>query len=163
MSDLFSMTVENLVDGPDCPQAEVVDICSRMIQIDSQNFGPQDARGEVEMCHYVTGLLDEIGVGVTLHESEPGRVTLVAEWAPEGTDTSRPALLLHGHSDTVPFEAADWTHHPLSGEIHDNCVWGRGAIDMKGFLAMVLSAIRARQRRGEVPSRPIRFIMFADE
>ena len=71
MSDLFSMTVENLVDGPDCPQAEVVDICSRMIQIDSQNFGPQDARGEVEMCHYVTGLLDEIGVGVTLHESEP--------------------------------------------------------------------------------------------
>ena len=84
MSDLFSMTVENLVDGPDCPQAEVVDICSRMIQIDSQNFGPQDARGEVEMCHYVTGLLDEIGVGVTLHESEPGRVTLVAEWAPEG-------------------------------------------------------------------------------
>lgn len=163
MSDLFSMTVENLVDGPDCPQAEVVDICSRMIQIDSQNFGPQDARGEVEMCHYVTGLLDEIGVGVTLHESEPGRVTLVAEWAPEGTDTSRPALLLHGHSDTVPFEAADWTHHPLSGEIHDNCVWGRGAIDMKGFLAMVLSAIRARQRRGEAPSRPIRFIMFADE
>lgn len=74
------------------------------------------------MCHYVAGLLDEIGVGVTLHESEPGRVTLVAEWAPEGTDTSRPALLLHGHSDTVPFEAADWTHHPLSGEIHDNCV-----------------------------------------
>lgn len=74
------MTAENLVDGPDCPQAEVVDICSRMIQIDSQNFGPQDARGEVEMCHYVTGLLDEIGVGVTLHESEPGRVTLVAEW-----------------------------------------------------------------------------------
>lgn len=43
------------------------------------------------MCHYVAGLLDEIGVGVTLHESEPGRVTLVAEWAPEGTDTSRPA------------------------------------------------------------------------
>jgi len=35
MSDLFSMTVEDLVDGPNCPQAEVVDICSRMIQIDS--------------------------------------------------------------------------------------------------------------------------------
>ena len=163
MSDLFSMPLEDLVDGPNSPQTEVVDICSRMIQIDSQNFGPQDARGEVDMCRYVSELLEEIGVDVSIYESEPSRATLVAEWAPEGTDMSRPALLLHGHSDTVPFEAEDWAHHPLSGEVHDNCMWGRGAIDMKGFLAMVLSAIRARHRRGEVPSRPIRFIMFADE
>lgn len=110
MSDLFSMTFEDLVDGPDCPQAEVIDICSRMIQIDSQNFGPQDARGEIEMCHYVTTLLNDIDVDVTIHESEPGRATLVAEWAPNGTDMTRPALLLHGHSDTVPFR-------PLTGPI----------------------------------------------
>lgn len=163
MADFSRTQPDDIIDGPDCPQAEVVDICSRMIRIDSQNFGPHDARGEAEMCDLVTDLLGEIGVGTRTIESRPGRPTLIAQWAPDGTDMSRPALLLHGHSDTVPFQADDWSHDPLSGKVDGGCLWGRGALDMKGYLAMVLSAIRARHRRGEIPSRPIRFIMFADE
>lgn len=144
-------------------EAEVVPICQDLVRIDSSNYGPRGARGEDEVARLVAGLLAEIGVEARLYEEQPGRPCLVAEWAPEGTDASRPALLLHGHSDVVPAEGADWQLDPFSGEIRDGYLWGRGALDMKGYLAMVLSAIRARHRRGEAPSRPIRFILFADE
>jgi acetylornithine deacetylase/succinyl-diaminopimelate desuccinylase-like protein len=151
------------VRAADSPDAEVVPICQELVRIDSSNYGPSDARGETEVARLVAGLLSEIGVRSRIYESEPGRATLVAEWAPEGTDMSRPALLLHGHSDVVPAVADDWSIDPFSGELRDGCLWGRGALDMKGYLAMVLSAIRARHRRGQPPSRPIRFILFADE
>ncbi|AZZ42372.1 hypothetical protein C0Z11_08860 [Acidipropionibacterium jensenii] len=145
------------------PETEVVTICQDLLRVDSTNFGSGRARGEAEMAGLVAGLLTEIGATCRTYAPEPGRTTLVADWAPEGTDMSRPVLLLHGHSDVVPADASDWTVPPFSGEIRDDCLWGRGAIDMKGFLAMVLSAMRARHRRGEVPSRPVRFILFADE
>ena len=145
------------------PDAEVIDICQRLVRIDSSNYGANGARGETEVADVVAELLAEIGVTSTRYSAVEGRPCLVADWVPEGTDTSRPFLLLHGHSDVVPAAAEDWTVDPFSGEIRDGFLWGRGTLDMKDFLAMILSAIRARHRRGEVPSRPIRFILFADE
>ena len=52
---------------------------------------------------------------------------------------------------------------PFAGEVVDGCVWGRGAVDMKDFDAMVLSVVRARARAGAAPRRPIRLIFTADE
>ena len=52
---------------------------------------------------------------------------------------------------------------PFAGEVADGCVWGRGAVDMKDFDAMVLSVVRARARAGAAPRRPIRLIFTADE
>ena len=67
----------------------------------------------------------------------------------------RPApLLLHGHLDVVPADAADWQVDPFSGEIQDGCVWGRGAVDMKDFDAILLSVVRARARAGQAPRAP---------
>ena len=65
-----------------------------------------------------------------------------------------PPLLLHGHLDVVPAEAADWRFPPFSGEIEDGYVHGRGAVDMKDFDAMILSVLRARAagRRGRRPA-----------
>lgn len=148
---------------PDDPDAEVVELCRELVRIDSTNSGPGHGKGEGEVADAVARLLGEIGVEARRHESAPGRVTLVADWVPEGTDTTRPHLLLHGHSDVVPAVAEDWSVDPFAGVVKDGCLWGRGTLDMKGFLAMVLSAVRARHRRGEPPSRPIRFILFADE
>ena len=88
---------------------------------------------------------------------------VVARWEPEGVDTSLPPLLVHGHLDVVPAKADDWSVPPFSGEIVDGCVWGRGAVDMKDFDAMVLSVVRARARAGAAPRRPIRLIFTADE
>ena len=85
---------------------------------------------------------------------------MVARWG--GRRRATP-LLLHGHLDVVPAAAEDWQVDPFSGEIQDGYVWGRGAVDMKDFDAMLLSVVRARARAGAVPDRPIVLCFTADE
>ncbi|QLQ15429.1 MAG: M20/M25/M40 family metallo-hydrolase [Micropruina sp.] len=145
------------------PDAEVVRLCSDLIRFDTSNFGPDGSRGEREAAEYVAAQLDEVGIEATLYESEPRRTTVVAHWEPEGCDPSLPPLLIHGHTDVVPAVASDWTVDPFSGEVTDGCVWGRGAVDMKDFDAMLLSVIRDRVRTGRPPRRPLRLIFPADE
>jgi acetylornithine deacetylase/succinyl-diaminopimelate desuccinylase-like protein len=70
---------------------------------------------------------------------------------------------VHGHLDVVPAEAADWQVDPFSGEVRDGYVWGRGAVDMKDFDAMLLSVVRARARAGAIPRRPLVLCFTADE
>jgi Acetylornithine deacetylase/Succinyl-diaminopimelate desuccinylase and related deacylases len=143
--------------------AEVATLCSELIRFDTSNFGPEGAAGEREATEYVAAKLDEAGISSSLFESEPRRTSLVAEWAPEGCDRSLPPLLIHGHTDVVPAVAADWRIDPFAGEIVDGYVWGRGAVDMKDFDAIILAVVRQRQREGRAPRRPIRLVFTADE
>lgn len=143
--------------------SEVVQICAELIRIDTSNYGDDSGPGERVAAEYVAAKLDEVGIASELIESRPGRTTVVAHWEPEGCDTSQPPLLIHCHTDVVPAVAADWTVDPFAGEIVDDCLWGRGAVDMKDFDAMLLSVVRARVREGRPPRRPIRLIFFADE
>ncbi len=145
------------------PDSEVVELCQELIRFDTSNFGPDPGPGEREAAERVAGLLDEVGISSQLYESENRRTSLVAHWEPEGVDRSLPPLLVHGHLDVVPANADDWTLPPFSGELRDGCVWGRGAVDMKDFDAMVLSVVRARARAGVAPRRPLRLIFTADE
>ena len=89
--------------------AEVVDICRDLIRIDTSNYGPDPGPGERVAAEHVAALLDEVGISSELVESEPGRTSLVAHWEPEGTDSSLSPLLIHGHLDVVPADAADWS------------------------------------------------------
>lgn len=143
------------------PAAEVVDICRDLIRIDTSNFGDSSGPGERKAAEHVASLLEEVGIACTFHEAEPGRTSVVAHWGGDGSRTD--ALLVHGHLDVVPAEAADWQVHPFSGEIQDGYLWGRGAVDMKDFDAMVLSVVRARQRAGRAPERPVLLAFTADE
>lgn len=145
------------------PDREVVQFCSELIGIDTSNYGPDGGPGERKAAEYIAEKLDEVGIDSKIYESEPGRATLVADWSPEGVDTSIPPLLVHGHTDVVPANADDWQVDPFSGELKDGCIWGRGAVDMKDFDAMVLSVVRARARAGIAPRRPIRLVFTADE
>jgi acetylornithine deacetylase/succinyl-diaminopimelate desuccinylase-like protein len=145
------------------PEAEVVQLCQELIRIDTSNFGSDPGPGERLAAERVAGLLDEVGIASELLEPEPGRTSVVAHWEPEGVDTSVSPLLVHGHLDVVPANASDWSVPPFSGEVVDGCIWGRGAVDMKDFDAMVLSVVRARARAGAAPRRPIRLIFTADE
>ena len=54
---------------------------------------------------------------------------------------------MHGHLDVVPAEAADWSVHPFSGAVEDGYVWGRGAVDMKDMVGMMIAVARALQAR----------------
>ncbi|MFZ2502320.1 MAG: M20/M25/M40 family metallo-hydrolase [Nocardioides sp.] len=141
------------------PAAEVVSLCSDLIAIDTSNYGDDSGPGERKAAEHVAGLLDEVGIGCELFETAPGRTSLIARW---GSGPGEP-LLLHGHLDVVPAAPADWQVHPFSGEVRDGYVWGRGAVDMKDFDAMLLSVVRARTRAGAEPSRPFVLCFTADE
>ena len=145
------------------PEAEVVQLCQELIRIDTSNFGSDQGPCERPAAERVAELLDEVGIASELLEPEAGRTSVVAHWEPEGVDTSISPLLLHGHLDVVPANADDWSIPPFSGEVVDGCIWGRGAVDMKDFDAMVLGVVRARARAGAAPRRPIRLIFTADE
>ncbi|WP_147943967.1 M20/M25/M40 family metallo-hydrolase [Microbispora sp. CSR-4] len=140
---------------------EVAELCRDLIRIDSVNAGDNAGPGEREAAEYVAGKLAEVGLEPRILESDRGRANVVARV--EGADPSRDALVLHGHLDVVPFDAADWTHHPLSGEIADGCVWGRGAVDMKDMDAMILAVVRRRLSEGRRPPRDVVLVFTADE
>ncbi|MEW2163157.1 M20/M25/M40 family metallo-hydrolase [Streptomyces sp. NPDC007084] len=142
-------------------QDEVVDLCRELIRIDTSNYGDHSGPGERKAAEYVAEKLAEVGLEPRIFESHPGRASTVARI--EGEDPSRPALLIHGHTDVVPANAADWTHDPFSGEIADGCVWGRGAVDMKDMDAMTLAVVRDRLRTGRKPPRDIVVAFLADE
>ncbi len=153
---------KDTVDATHDPAGEVVDLCRELIRIDTSNYGDQDGPGERKAAEHVATLLDEVGIGSRLVESEHGRASVIAQWGGDRSSATG-GLLLHGHLDVVPAEAADWQVDPFSGEIQDGYVWGRGAVDMKDFDAMLLSVVRARQRAGRVPERPITLCFTADE
>ncbi|MEV6967845.1 M20/M25/M40 family metallo-hydrolase [Hamadaea sp. NPDC051192] len=140
----------------------VVDLCSNLIRIDSTNTGDLDtSAGERKAAEYVATVLSEAGIEPTVLESAPGRTNLVARIP--GRDSSRGALLVHGHLDVVPSDPGEWSVHPLSGEVKDGYVWGRGAIDMKDFDAMALATVSGWQAEGYVPPRDIVLAFTADE
>ncbi|MEU4983652.1 M20/M25/M40 family metallo-hydrolase [Streptomyces sp. NPDC021969] len=156
MSDSGTGTARS-VTGED----EVVDLCRELIRIDTSNYGDHSGPGERKAAEYVAEKLAEVGLEPKIFESHPGRASTVARI--EGEDPSRPALLIHGHTDVVPANADDWTHHPFSGEVADGCVWGRGAVDMKDMDAMTLAVVRDRLRSGRKPPRDIVLAFLADE
>jgi acetylornithine deacetylase/succinyl-diaminopimelate desuccinylase-like protein len=142
-------------------EAEVADLCRDLIRIDTSNYGDGSGPGERAAAEYVAEKLAEFGLEPQIFESAKGRASTVARIA--GEDPSRPALLIHGHTDVVPANADDWTHHPFAGEIADGCVWGRGAVDMKDMDAMTLAVVRDRLRTGRKPPRDIVLAFLADE
>jgi acetylornithine deacetylase/succinyl-diaminopimelate desuccinylase-like protein len=145
------------------PSGEVTQICSDLIRIDTTNYGDQDGPGERKAAEHVAALLTEVGIEPQMFEAEPGRTSMVARWGETPENRHRDPLLVHGHLDVVPARAEDWQVHPFSGEVLDGYVWGRGAVDMKDFDAMVLSTLRARIRADAPPSRPLVLCFTADE
>ncbi|MFH9087200.1 M20/M25/M40 family metallo-hydrolase [Streptomyces sp. NPDC017673] len=140
--------------------AEVVEFTSGLIRIDTTNRGGGDCR-ERPAAEYAAERLAGAGLDPLLLERTRGRTNVVARI--EGTDPSADALLVHGHLDVVPAEAADWTVHPFSGEVRDGVVWGRGAVDMKNMDAMILAVVRCWARQGVRPRRDIVLAFTADE
>jgi acetylornithine deacetylase/succinyl-diaminopimelate desuccinylase-like protein len=136
---------------------EVVELCRDLIRIDSSN----PTSNERAAAEWVAEQLTDAGLTPQVLESEPGRASVVARWS--GEDSSRPALLIHGHIDVVPADADDWQVDPFSGEIRDDCLWGRGAVDMKDMDAMTLAVVRDWIRQGKRPPRDVVLTFLADE
>ena len=141
-------------------EEDVVKLCQELIQIPSVNFG--EGKGdEKAAAEYVAAKMKEVGIESKIYESAPNRCSVVARI--EGKDKSRPGLVVNGHLDVVPANAADWSVDPFSGAIKDGCIWGRGAVDMKNMDAMILAVIRLWARHNYQPERSIVIVFFGDE
>ena len=141
-------------------EEDVVKLCQELIQIPSVNYG--EGKGdEKAAAEYVAAKMKEVGIESKIYESAPNRCSVVARI--EGRDKSKPGLVVNGHLDVVPANAADWSVDPFSGAIKDGCIWGRGAVDMKNMDAMILAVIRLWAKHNYQPERTIVIVFFADE
>ena len=135
-----------------------VEILQRLIRFNTSNPPGQ----ERECALWLKSLLDEHQIeNQLLHpEGLPDRVSLVARLPGRG---EAPPLLLQGHTDVVGVHGQRWSRDPFGAEIADGCVWGRGAVDMKGGLTMMLHALlRARYSENPPPGDVI-LAAVADE
>jgi acetylornithine deacetylase/succinyl-diaminopimelate desuccinylase-like protein len=136
-------------------------IARDLIRFETVNWGGGRSKGETEAAEYVAAKLEALGLAPQLFDSEPGRTSVVARVP--GRDPERPAMVLHGHLDVVPADAANWSVDPFEGVIKDGMLWGRGAVDMKDMDAMILTSLGDILSAGELPARELVVAFFADE
>jgi acetylornithine deacetylase/succinyl-diaminopimelate desuccinylase-like protein len=118
-----------------------VELLQRLIRFDTTN----PPGNEAPCIAYVRELLNEAGVESGLYARDDARPNLIARLAGDGTGEP---LLLYGHVDVVTTAAQRWSRPPFDAELADGFVWGRGALDMKGGVAMLLSAFLRAKAEG---------------
>jgi acetylornithine deacetylase/succinyl-diaminopimelate desuccinylase-like protein len=139
--------------------AEAARVAADLIRIDTTNRGGGDGC-ERPAAEYVAARLAEAGLEPVLLESAPGRANVVARVRGDGDG---PGLLLHGHLDVVPADPSSWSVPPFSGEIRDGVLWGRGAVDMKNAVAVLVAVAGLWAREGRRPRRDVVLAFTADE
>lgn len=132
------------------------ELLQNLIRFDTTN-PPGNERPCIE---YINGLIKDAGIETILVARTPKRPNLIARLKGEG---KAPPLLLYGHVDVVTTEGQQWTHPPFDGHLVDGYIWGRGALDMKSGIAMMLAAfLKARAEEAPLPGDVI-FCAVADE
>lgn len=121
-------------------EQDVVELTSKLIRFKSIN-PPGD---ELPLALYLGEILEKEGLDIEILEHGPSRGSLVARLAGKG---QAPGLIFSGHLDVVPADGS-WERDPFAGEVADGRVWGRGATDMKGGVAAMISAATALARSG---------------
>ncbi|MDQ3768178.1 MAG: M20/M25/M40 family metallo-hydrolase [Actinomycetota bacterium] len=131
------------------------ELLQRLIRFDTSN----PPGGERECIDWIHALLDEGGCSGRVVARDPERPNLVARLPGEGR---APPLLLQGHVDVVPAEGV-WSRPPFGAEIADGYLWGRGALDMKGGVAMMLAAFLRAAAADRPPPGDVLLCLMSDE
>jgi acetylornithine deacetylase/succinyl-diaminopimelate desuccinylase-like protein len=142
----------NIMDGTLSP----IDILQTLIRFDTTN----PPGNEAACIHYLKDLLDGAGISTTTRARDEARPNLVARLPGRG---DAPPLLLYGHVDVVTTANQSWDQPPFAGVIEDGVVWGRGALDMKGGVAMMAAALLRARREGLAPPGDVILALVADE
>jgi len=137
-------------------RGEVTDLLSRLIRVDTTN----PPGNETAAAELLREYLESNGVECELYARVPERANLVARIRGRGDG---PSLLFLGHTDVVLADAGEWSVPPFSGQVRDDEVWGRGALDMKGQVAANAVAIASLAREGFEPSGDLILAATADE
>ncbi len=136
--------------------AEVTDLLSRLIRVDTTN----PPGNETAAAELLREYLEANGLRCETYARVPERANVVARIPGRGDG---PSLLFLGHTDVVLADAGEWSVPPFSGEVRNNEVWGRGALDMKGQVAANAVAIASLAREGFEPAGDVIFAATADE
>ena len=132
------------------------ELLQNLIRFDTTN----PPGNEAHCINYINSLLTKAGFETTILAKDSNRPNLIARL--EGQRTS-PPLLLYGHVDVVSTANQNWTQPPFEGQLVDGYVWGRGALDMKGGVAMMLAALLRAKAEGLIPAGDIVLAILSDE
>lgn len=135
--------------------ARPAELLQHLIRFDTTN----PPGNEAACIGYIRDVLGEAGIPSTILACDPDRPNLVARLKGRG---DAPPLLLYGHIDVVTTVGQDWRHPPFAGDLADGAVWGRGALDMKGGIAMMLAAFLRAAEGATLPGDVI-FAALSDE
>lgn len=135
---------------------EAIKIFQTLLQFDTTN----PPGNEKPCAEYVAGLLKKAGYETHLFDSAENRSNLVARF---NSGSSEGPLLLSSHLDVVPADAEFWKQPPFSGNIADNFIWGRGAVDMKNMTAYCLMTMLLIKELGLKLKRDVIFLSVSDE
>ena len=115
---------------------------------------------EKECVLYVKDILSNAGIESTLIAKDKNRPNLIARLKGQG---NAPPLLLYGHVDVVTTANQKWTYPPFEGKLVEGHIWGRGALDMKSGIAMMVSAILRSKTKNLSPAGDIILAVLSDE
>ncbi len=136
-------------------------IAQDLIRFDTTNYGEGRSNGETDAAEYLGEHLAALGLTPRYVDAATGRTSVVTRV--EGADRSKPALVVHGHTDVVPADPTNWTVDPFGGVIRAGMLWGRGAVDMKNMDAMIITALQDILGAGKRPARDLIVAYFSDE
>ena len=136
-------------------QEEAVGLLQQLLRLNTVN----PPGNETIAAELLRDYLEANGVEVELYARVPERANLVARI--KGGDG--PSLCFLSHTDTVVADPAEWSRDPWSGDLADDHVWGRGALDMKNQVAASAVAIASLAREGFTPPGDLVFVAAADE
>lgn len=109
---------------------------------------------------FLADLLEENGFVVQMHEAEPGRPNLITRLPGQGT---RPPLLFYGHTDVVGVAGQQWQFDPFEASETNGVLYGRGALDMKAGVAMLVHSLLSAANQDVRPSGDIVLALVVDE
>ncbi|MCL7383405.1 MAG: M20 family metallopeptidase [Thaumarchaeota archaeon] len=123
-------------------QEYIVELASKLIRINSENPPGR----EFDAASFVADELAKIGMKTVIDKFEDSRANVVGVY---GEENQHPSIMLNTHLDTVPAgDREKWSFPPFSGEVRENRICGRGAVDAKGVLASFLGALKELADKG---------------
>ena len=136
--------------------AHPAELLQRLIRFDTTN----PPGNEAACIAFAADLLRGAGIEPVIRAKDPARPNLIARVKGRG---SAPPLLMYGHVDVVTAEGQPWRHPPFEGVMDGGFVWGRGAVDMKGGLAMMLAALLRATAAGAALPGDVILALVSDE
>ena len=134
-----------------------VELLQKLIRFDTTN----PPGNESDCIAFVNHLLTQAGIATKILAKSQDRPNLIARFPGQGTAVP---LLLYGHIDVVTTENQQWRHSPFAGKLVDEFIYGRGALDMKGGVTMMLAALlRAKAENLRLPGDIILAIVCDEE